>query len=126
VPWRGWKSLVRAPRCTLYTKPRTTTTTHVRGRDSTPRGSSASQPPVVFRPHPRGWLGPARGEFMAPNSPLGPPPVPHAGFLGHWEGQKSVELRPLGGAVVPIKARGRYKLYPAIYCAPGIRRVRRR
>jgi hypothetical protein len=39
----------------------------------------------------RGWLEPARGEFPAPNSPLGPPPVPHAGFLGHWEAQKSVE-----------------------------------
>jgi hypothetical protein len=24
---------------------------------------------------PRGWLGPARGEYLAPNSPLGPPPV---------------------------------------------------
>jgi hypothetical protein len=40
---------------------------------------------------PRGWLEPARGEFPAPNWPLGPPPVPHAGFLGHWEAQKSVE-----------------------------------
>jgi hypothetical protein len=40
---------------------------------------------------PCGWLEPARGEFPAPNSPLGPPPVPHAGFLGHWEGHKFVE-----------------------------------
>jgi hypothetical protein len=40
---------------------------------------------------PRGWLAPARGEFPAPNSPLGPPPVLHGGFLGHWEGHKSVE-----------------------------------
>ena len=39
----------------------------------------------------RGWLEPARGEFPASNWPLGPPPVPHAGFLGHWEAQKSVE-----------------------------------
>jgi hypothetical protein len=40
---------------------------------------------------PRGWLQPARGEFPAPNSPLGPPPVPHDRFLGHWEAHKSVE-----------------------------------
>jgi hypothetical protein len=40
---------------------------------------------------PRGWLAPARGEFPAPNSPLGPPLVLHGGFMGHWEGQKSVE-----------------------------------
>jgi hypothetical protein len=33
------------------------------------------------RTPPRGWLGPARGKFLAPNSPLGPPPVPHADFL---------------------------------------------
>jgi hypothetical protein len=39
----------------------------------------------------RGWTEPARGEFPAPNWPLGPPPVPHPGFLGHWEAQKSVE-----------------------------------
>jgi hypothetical protein len=26
------------------------------------------------RTPPCGWLGPARGEFLAPNSPLGPPP----------------------------------------------------
>jgi hypothetical protein len=47
---------------------------------------------------PRGWLGPARGEFLAPNSLLGPPPVLHGGFLGHREGQKSVGFCPLGGA----------------------------
>jgi hypothetical protein len=29
---------------------------------------------------PRGWLGPARGEFLAPNSPLVPPPVLLADF----------------------------------------------
>jgi hypothetical protein len=47
-------------------------------------GRIPSIPPV-------GALQPARGEFPAPNSPLGPPPVPHGGFLGHWEAQKSVE-----------------------------------
>jgi hypothetical protein len=47
---------------------------------------------------PRGRLGPARGEFLAPNSPLGPPPVAAGGFLGHREGQKPVGFCPLGGA----------------------------
>jgi hypothetical protein len=68
---------------------------HMRGRGSTPWGSSSSQLPVEFRPYPPsvgGWSRlAARGEFPAPNWPLGPPPVPHARFLGHWEGQKSVE-----------------------------------
>jgi hypothetical protein len=63
------------------------------GRGGTaPWGSSASQPPRSNSVRtPRGWLEPARGEFPAPNWPLGPPPVPHAGFLDHWEAQKSAE-----------------------------------
>ena len=48
---------------------------------------------------PRGWLGPARGEFLAPNSPLGPPPVLLADFWATGrQGQKPVGFCPLGGA----------------------------
>jgi hypothetical protein len=71
---------------------------------------------------PRGWLGPARGEFLAPNSPLGPPPVLLAGFWATGGGRN-----PLGFVrwVVPIKARGRYTLCSAIHSAEGARRVRK-
>jgi hypothetical protein len=74
---------------------------HARGRGGTTRGSSASQPPVVFRPYPPWVVGTGSGgEFLAPNSPLGPPPVLLAagGFLGRREGQESVGFCPLGGA----------------------------
>jgi hypothetical protein len=42
---------------------------------------------------PRGWLGPARGEFLAPNSPLGPPPVLLADF---WSTGAGRARNPLG------------------------------
>jgi hypothetical protein len=67
---------------------------------------------------PRGWLGPARGEFLAPNSP-------HVEF---WATEPPRGGRnPLGFVrwVVPIKARGRYTLCSAIHCAEGVRRVRK-
>jgi hypothetical protein len=61
---------------------------------------------------PRGWLGPARGEFLGPNSPLGPPPVLLADF---WATGRA--NNPLDSVrwVVPIKARGRYTLCSAIH-----------
>jgi hypothetical protein len=70
---------------------------------------------------PRGWLGPARGEFLAPNSPLGPLPVLLTDF---WATGRA--RNPLGFVrwVVLIKARGRYTLCPAIHRAEGARRVR--
>jgi hypothetical protein len=49
----------------------------------------------------RWWLDPARGEFPASIWPLGPPPVPHAGFLGHW-GPRN----PLNASVATICAAG--------------------
>jgi hypothetical protein len=70
---------------------------------------------------PRGWLGPARGEFLPPNSPLGPPPVLLAFF---WATGR--RRNPLGFVrwVVPIKSRGRYTLCSAIHRAEGaVRRV---
>jgi hypothetical protein len=49
---------------------------------------------VEFRVRtPCGWLGPARGEFLARNSPAGPPPVLLAAFVncnyGHQKGRQS-------------------------------------
>jgi hypothetical protein len=75
---------------------------HMRGRGGTPPGGCqrASRRSKSVRT-PRGWLEPARGEFPAPNLPLGPPPVPHAGFLGHWEAQKSVECIDLSSVLLP-------------------------
>ena len=70
---------------------------------------------------PRGWLGPARGEFMAPNSPLGPPPVLLAGF---WAAGRARNPLDFVRWVEPIKARGRYTLCSAIHRAEGVRRVR--
>jgi hypothetical protein len=99
VTWRAGRV------CTtlFHTNPNITTTPHVRGRGDTPRGSSANQPPVVFRPYPHPpWVGgagsgrvPDPSQFAAHESPLGPPPMPHAGFLSHWEGQKYVGFYPL-------------------------------
>jgi hypothetical protein len=56
---------------------------------------------------PRGWLGPARSEFLAPNSPLGPPPVLLADF---WAAGRARNPLNFVRWVVPIKARGRYAL----------------
>ena len=70
---------------------------------------------------PRGWLGPARGEFLAPNSPLGPPPVLLADF---WAAGRARNPLDFVRWVVPIKARGRYTLCSAIHRAEGVRRVR--
>jgi hypothetical protein len=89
---------------------------HARGRSGTTRGSSASQPPVVFRSYPP-WVvvaWPARGEFLAPNSPLGPPPVLLADFWATGRARNPLEFVRW---VVPIKARGRYTLCSAIHCA---------
>ena len=69
---------------------------------------------------PRGWLGPARGEFLAPNSPLGPPPVLLAGF---WTAGRARNPLDFVRWVVPIKARGRYTLCSDIHRAEGARRA---
>jgi hypothetical protein len=71
---------------------------------------------------PRGWLGPARGEFLAPNSPLGPLPVLLADFWTTGRARNPLDFVRL---VVPIKARSRYTLCSAIHCAEGVRRVRK-
>ena len=70
---------------------------------------------------PRGWLGPARGELLAPNSPLGLPPVLLADF---WAAGRARNPLDFVRWVVPIKARGRYTLCSAIHRAEGVRRVR--
>jgi hypothetical protein len=49
---------------------------HARGRGgTTPGGRQRASRRLYSVRTPRGWLEPARGEFLAPNSPLGPPPV---------------------------------------------------
>jgi hypothetical protein len=97
VPWCRRKGLVRAPVCTPNPAP---PPPHTRGRGGTTRGSSASQPPVVFRPYPPpvgGWgrLGasswPQIRRWDRRRGAAG-------GFLGPREGQKSVGFCPLGGA----------------------------
>ena len=66
---------------------------------------------------PCGWLGPARGEFLASNSPLGAPPVLLADICVTGRA-----INPLDFVrwVVPIKARGRYTLCSAIHRAEGV------
>jgi hypothetical protein len=60
---------------------------HARGRGgTTPGGRQRASRRLHSVRTPRGWLEPARGEFLAPNSPLGPPPV------------LLVDFFPLGGA----------------------------
>jgi hypothetical protein len=70
-----------------------------------------------------GWgrLG-ASSEFLAPNSPLGPPPVLLADF---WATERARNPLDFVRWVVPIKARGRYTLCSAIHCVEGARWVRK-
>jgi hypothetical protein len=92
---RRRKSLKRAPvHQTQHHSPRPRV-----GGAAPPGGRRrASRRLSSFRP-PRGGLGPARGEFLAPNTPLGPPPVLLAGFwAARRQGQKPVGFCPLGGA----------------------------
>jgi hypothetical protein len=66
----------------------------------------------------RGWLGgPARGEFLAPNSPLGPPLVLLADF---WATRRARNPLDFVRWVVPIKLRGRCTLCSAIQRAEGL------
>jgi hypothetical protein len=44
---------------------------HARGRGDTPRGSSASQPPVVFRPYPPWVVGAGSGRVPGPKYAAG-------------------------------------------------------
>ena len=81
----------------LYTKP-STTPPHARGRNGTTRGSSASQPPVVFRPYPPWVVGAGSGRVPGPKFAAGTAAGAAGGFLGRREGQKSVGFCPLGGA----------------------------
>ena len=71
---------------------------HARGRNGTTRGSSASQPPVVFRPYPPWVVGAGSGRVPGPKFAAGTAAGAAGGFLGRREGQKSVGFCPLGGA----------------------------
>ena len=71
---------------------------HARGRSGTTRGSSASQPPVVFRPYPPWVVGAGSGRVPGPKFAAGTAAGAAGGFLGRREGQKSVGFCPLGGA----------------------------
>ena len=68
------------------------------GRSGTTRGSSASQPPVVFRPYPPWVVGAGSGRVPGPKFAAGTAAGAAGGFLGRREGQKSVGFCPLGGA----------------------------
>jgi hypothetical protein len=91
------------------------------GRHHVPGGRRRASRRLYSVHTPRGWLGPARGEFLAPNSPLGPPPVLLADF---WATGRARNPLDFARWVVPIKARGRYTLCSAIHRAEGVRRVR--
>jgi hypothetical protein len=61
----------------MYTKPSTTPPARAWAERHHPGGGRPGEPAAGWIPSvpARGWLGPARREFLAPNSPLGPPPV---------------------------------------------------
>ena len=117
MPWRRRQDLERAPvHQTQHHSPRT------RGGGAAPPGGRRRASRRLYSVRtPRGWLGPARGEFLAPNSPLVPPPVLLAGF---WAAGRARNPLDFVRWVVPIKARGRYTLCSAIHRAEGVRRVR--
>ena len=115
--WRRRKSFLPPPvHQTQHHSPRTRV-----GGAAPPGGRRRASRRLYSVRTPRGWLGPARGEFLAPNSPLGPPPVLLAGF---WAAGRARNPLDFVRWVVPIKARGRYTLCSAIHRAEGVRRVR--
>jgi hypothetical protein len=61
---------------------------HARGQGGTTRGSSASQPPVVFRPYPPWVVWAGSGRVPGPKFVAGTAAGAACGFLGHREGQK--------------------------------------
>jgi hypothetical protein len=69
----------------LYTKP-STTPPHARGRDGTTRGSSASQPPVVFRPYLPWVVGAGSGRVPGPKFAAGTAAGAAGRFLVHRPG----------------------------------------
>jgi hypothetical protein len=80
----------------LYTKP-STSPPHARGRSGTRWGSSASQPPVQFRPYPLWVVGAGSGRVPGLKFAAGTAVGAAGGFMRHREGQKSVGVCPLGG-----------------------------
>jgi hypothetical protein len=117
VVWRRRWGLYRASvHQTQHHHPRT------RGGGTAPPGGRRRPSRRLYSVRtPRGWLGPARSEFLAPNSPLGPPPVLLADF---WAAGRARNPLDFVRWVVPIKSRGRYTLCSAIHRAEGVRRVR--
>jgi hypothetical protein len=107
----------------LRTKP-STTTPHARGRGGITRGSSASQPPVVFRLYPPRVVGAGSGRVPGPKFAAGTAAGAAGGFLGHREGQKSVGFCPLGGAHQSAWSLFIHCARPCIHRAEGVRRVR--
>jgi hypothetical protein len=117
VPWRRRNILVRAlVHQTQHHSPRT----RVGGAAPPGRGRRRASRRLYSVRTPRGWLGPARGEFLAPNSPLGPPSVLLADF---WATGRARNPLDFVRWVVPIKVRGRYTLCSAIHRAEGVRRA---
>jgi hypothetical protein len=105
VPWRRRNILVRAlEHQTQHHHPRTRV-----GGAAPPGGRRRASRRLYSVRTPRGWLGPARGEFLAPNLPLGPPPVLLADF---W-----ATGRALGGA-----HQSAWSLYIALGHTPRRRR----
>jgi hypothetical protein len=117
VVLRRRKSFLRAP---VHQTPHPLPRTRV-GRAAPPGGRRRASRRLYSVRTPRGWLGPARGEFPAPNSPLVPPPVLLADFWATGRARNPLDFVRL---VVPIKTRGRYTLFSAIRRAEGVRRVR--
>ena len=101
----------------LYTKPSTTLPRTRVGKAAPPGGRRRASRRLYSVRTPRGWLGPARGEFLAPNSPLVPPPVLLADF---WAAGRARNPLDFVRWVVPIKARGRYTFYARPYTAQKV------
>jgi hypothetical protein len=90
---------------------------HARGRSGTTRGSSATQPPVVFRPYPPWVVGAGSGRDPGSKFAAGTAAGAAGGFLGRREDQKPVGFCPLGGA-----HQSAWSLYIVLGYAPRRRR----
>jgi hypothetical protein len=112
-PWHGAAGRVASR--LLYTKP-STTPPHARGRGGTRWGSSASQPPVEFRPYPLWVVGAGSGRVPGPKFAAGTAAGAAGGFMRRREGQKPVGFCPLGGAHQKVRS-----LYIMLGHTPRIR-----
>jgi hypothetical protein len=124
--WLGWRPPdALAPQVEFKTRSCTPNPAplppHARGRSGTTRGSSASQPLVVFRPYPPWVVGAGSGRVPGPKFAAGT--AAGAVLADFWAAGRARNPLDFVRWVVPIKARGRYTLCSAIHRAEGVRRA---